>query len=166
MGRRVFQSRGPEWHETGRAVLMTLSQEYWVLPFGEFLAGYPGFLKVMAKSVLLFQMTAPFLLFLPFRTDLVRWALIASFWIFEGGLGLSLQLHLFPLEMMAGTLVFIPTSFWDRLGRRWALVREEADDVTNGGNRSSWVQRGCNDAVVVLLGVWIVSTVARYRRGR
>jgi hypothetical protein len=132
---------GPDWRSTGTAIERALEQTYWRLPPGGFLTQFPGLLRMMSLGVPWFEIVGPLALFVPVWTARLRMVTIAAFAIFQLGLGLCIQLGLFPWVSTAATLAFIPTEVWDRLFRRW---RPSGATVSRPG----WVREG---AVAILL---------------
>ena len=97
---------------------MVLANSYWGRPLGEFLQQFPELLRVLTPVVRYFEIFGPFLMFVPLWTGPIRMLMIAVFWIFQIGLGLTIQLNLFPWIATATTLLFMPGWFWDRIGFR------------------------------------------------
>ncbi len=108
---------GPPWRTDGTAIQIAVGQEYWARPLGEALSKYPGLLAVMTPNVVRLEIFLPLLLFVPVLTGPLRVAGIAIGWMFLAGLGLSIQLNLFPFAAAAAMLPFLPPWFWDRLER-------------------------------------------------
>ncbi len=106
----------PEWRSTFTALEQVMSQSYWLNPAGELLRPHTTLLRVLTPVVPLFEVMAPLLLFLPFRNGPLRCALILAFWAFQLGLGLCVQLNLFPWFSSVATLALVPGWLWDRGG--------------------------------------------------
>jgi len=164
-----FTKNGPEWHSTGTAVQAALGQTHWVRPFGQFLGQYPELLRSLTPMVVYFEVGAALLLFLPFFTARVRGVMIVSFWLFQFGLGLSLQLNLFPWISSVATLPFIPSSFWDQLAKRitWLAERNPAHEAAHNSvrqrpARTLWVWRLEQALAVFLIGWVIIAAVSHY----
>jgi hypothetical protein len=106
----------PEWRSTFTALEQVMGQRYWLHPTGEWLSQYPALLRAMTPLVVVFEVAAPLLLFVPVATGPVRCAVIAALWGFQLGLGLCIHLNLFPWFSSAATLALVPGWLWDRLG--------------------------------------------------
>ncbi len=138
---------GPDWRSTGTAIQRALEQTYWRLPPGEFLTGFPGLLRIMSFGVPWFEVIGPLVMFVPVWTVRLRVVTIAAFALFQLGLGLCIQLHLFPWVSTAATLAFVPTELWDRLVRR---PRPAAGAVSRA-------HRVSQSAVAILLAYCVVA---------
>ena len=153
---------GDDWHVTGKAVEMALSQDYWVRPFGAYVRQYPELLRVLTPTVVCFERIAPFLLFVPIYTGRVRMVVIAFFWLFVLGLGSAIQLNLMPWISTAATLPFLPSSFWDFL-----LKRGTATGVSRGPGMKAIISSPRRNAklyvaeqvLVVVLMVYVAATI-------
>lgn len=163
-----FTKSGPEWHSTGTAVEATLGQSHWVRPFGQFLGEYPGLLRILTPTIVYFEIGAALLLFLPLFTSRARGLMIVSFWLFQVGLGVSLQLNLFPWIASAATLPFIPSSFWNKLSRRipWLVERNLAHQGASSSTRQRplgtlWFWR-LQQALAVFLIAWVVASAVTH----
>ncbi len=114
---------GPEWRTEGTALGSFLASEHWTRPMGRLIAEHPTILKGLTLGVVYFEIFGPLLLFSPLRTGPIRMAALAGFWLLQLGIGSCIQFHMFPWYSTAGTLIFLPTWFWNRLpavlGRRF-----------------------------------------------
>ena len=135
---------GPDWRVTGVAIERALEQTYWSRPAGQLLTRFPELLRMMSFGVPWFEVIAPLLMFVPVATALLRMVAIAAFVMFQLGLGVCIQLHLFPWISTAALLPFVPTGVWDR------LVRPPPATSRPSGR---WLR----DAVVGLLVVYAVA---------
>ncbi len=106
---------GPEWRTEGTALASFLASEHWTRPMGRLIAEYPMVLKWLTLWVVYFEIFGPLLLFSPMRTGPVRMAALAGFWLLQLGIGASIQFHMFPWYSTAGSLIFLPAWFWQRL---------------------------------------------------
>ena len=123
----------PDW-QTGTALEVVLSDQNWTLPFGKFLLQFPQMLKLLTWAVLYFEIVGPFLMFLPVCTGPIRVFTICAFGMLQLGIGLSIELHLFPWTSSLATLPFIPVWFWNKLGSR---VHFHTENKTSAPKRSS-----------------------------
>ncbi len=108
---------GPQWRTDGTAIQIAVGQEYWARPLGAELSRFPGLLAAMTPNVVRLEILLPLLFFVPVFTGPLRVAGIAIGWMFVAGLGLSIQLNLFPFAAAAAMLPFLPAWFWERLER-------------------------------------------------
>ena len=145
----------PDW-QTGAALEVVLSDQNWTLPFGRFLLQFPQMLKVLTWAVVYFEIFGPFLMFLPVCTGPVRVLTIGAFLILQVGIGLSIELHLFPWTSSLATLPFIPVWFWNKLKIR---VQNDVENKTSAptgsitnnlepGNQRWWI--GAREGIVCL----------------
>jgi len=137
---------GPEWTTDGTAIQYALSRRWWLQPFGAWLLANPALPRLLTPSVRWFELLGPLALFVPFYTTQIRLLLVPAFWVFMGGLGLGLALNLFPWITGLGMLTFVPSPFWDALGRRARMFRA---DVESGARQGSGVAFRLVQAVVL-----------------
>jgi len=141
---------GPEWAD-GTAIRYALSRRWWILPFGEWLLAHPPLPEWMTPAVRFFEMLGPLALFAPVSTAGVRLCMIPAFWGLLAGLGLSLELNLFPWIAGIGMLPFLPGSVWDALGRRDALVRAQHSQAAPGPRGIRCAASLAENAIVLAL---------------
>ncbi len=96
----------------GTAIEMALGQTQWIRPAGHFLRQYPELLRYLTHAVVWFEILAPLLLFVPFRTRKIRMLVIPAFWLFQVSLASTFWLHLFPLITAAATIPFLSSILW------------------------------------------------------
>jgi hypothetical protein len=142
---------GADWHATGTAVARALEQTHWSRPFGRALLNFPGPLRMASFAVPWFEAAGAVAMFVPVATAAVRLVTIAAFAVFQLGLGLSIQLNLFPWISSAATLPFLPSVFWDRVTRR---VRSTGPVVTRP---SGWIGEA---VVAAVLGYSIAASLS------
>jgi hypothetical protein len=118
----------PEWRTDGTAVALALQADYFTTRFGKLLLEFPAVTRVLTFAVLSLETFGPALLFLPWKTALMRLIVIGLFIGFHTGLAVSIELATFPWVCCVAWLALLPGSFWDRLAvglrddRRAALV--------------------------------------------
>ena len=134
---------GPEWTTTANALELILQNDYWNQPLASVLRESPGLLSTLTRSVLLFELFAPLFLFVPLWSGPLRLMTIVAFWLFQLGLALTVQVHLFPWFSTAGTLLFIPTSFWHRAGARLESAKEPSSTPSGIARPRRAAQRRC-----------------------
>ncbi len=110
----------PVWHTEMTAVYYALNCDAFVTPLGIALREYPTLMKMLTAGSYWLELLGPFVVLLPFATARLRLVMVAVFWLFHLGLGLTLTIGLFPAICMAAWLVYLPGGFWDWLGRRLA----------------------------------------------
>lgn len=125
---------GPEWSEEGTALQMALSQTYWSRPLGQALRSSPELLGALTPVVVHFETYAPFLMFVPWFMGPLRMLTILAFAALMGGLGATIQLHLFPFAGMLVALPFLPTWFWKRV-----RASPAGEGVRYRPRRSEWI---------------------------
>ncbi|NJO94024.1 MAG: HTTM domain-containing protein [Hydrococcus sp. RM1_1_31] len=86
----------PIWHTEGSAVYYALNLDYLVTPIGKFLLNFPSLLVFLTFTTIWFELLGPFLLFIPFRTDLFRFLAVILFILLHIGFGSGLSIGLFP----------------------------------------------------------------------
>ena len=104
------------WHRAD-AVYYALSIDWLAKPLGQRLLAYPELLRVMTRATYLLEWVLPLFLLVPFFVSRVRAALLACFVGFHVGLGLTMELGLFPAICSVAWLAVIPTAGWDFLQR-------------------------------------------------
>lgn len=103
-----------EWLIDRTVLIEVFRQVSWGHPLGAFLGQFPEMLKVVTPMTVAFELIAPGCLLLSMSLHRFRMTVLASFWFFQLLLGLSIQLNMLPWVMTAPTLMFIPTSIWDK----------------------------------------------------
>jgi hypothetical protein len=109
------------WRETGSAVQMALSQDYWRGALGPALLAHPELLRALSFATIGFEVFGPLLMFSPRATSALRVVGIGGFFGLMAGLGLGIELNLFPFCASATALPFVPASAWERIGWRLPL---------------------------------------------
>jgi hypothetical protein len=120
----VLKWQDPSWHD-GTAVYYALALDTHATAFGKSLLAYPTLLRVLTHATLWFELIGSCLLFFPFRNAFFRLALVFGFWIFQTGLGLTLELGLFPWVSAAAMLPFLPgrsSAPFRKRGPRWTEI--------------------------------------------
>lgn len=109
----------PEWREKGTAVLLALQVESFSTRVGKMMRESHWLCYWMTQYSVWLETAGPAVLLLPFHVGLQRLIVIFLFVTFHAGLGLCLELSLFPWIACSIWLALIPSSFWDRLERHW-----------------------------------------------
>ncbi len=140
----------PVWRESGVAVQIALSQEYWKGVASDALLAHPELLRAAAFSTIGYEMAGPLLLFSPLATLPLRIAGILGFWGLMLGLGLGIELNLFPFCASATALPFLPAALWERLGWRAPAGASPA---------RPWLARGREGAAALLLALALLANL-------
>jgi hypothetical protein len=148
---------GPEWTTDGTAIHYAISRKWWILPFGEWLLAHPPLARWLTPAVRWYELLGPFLLFAPVATAALRLLAIPGFLGLLAGLGLGLQLNLFPWIGAAGLLPFVPALAWYALGGRasWRQLPSGPPALSSAPRRLlAGVVQGAV-LVLLLLVLWI-----------
>jgi hypothetical protein len=126
----------PWWTTEGTAIYYALNVDYMATPFGNALLEFPLLLRVLTHGVYFLEWAGPLLIFLPWKTERWRIAMVTAFWGMHLGIFLCMELGLFPWVSMVGWVLFLPPAFWDRV-ERWRggsrLVAAFSGAFANGG---------------------------------
>jgi len=110
-----YYKTGDEWRTDYTAIYYALSIDELAHPLGLKLLHYKELLKYFTMFTIHFELIAPFLLFCPIKTYIVRTLTIFGFFGFQLGIGSCLQLGIFPWAATIGVLPFFPSWFWNKL---------------------------------------------------
>jgi hypothetical protein len=97
----------------GRALGIAFTDDMLTRPAGQALLAYPGLLTALTYSVLAIELVAPFLLFCPWRTNLVRSVAIAVLVGMHIGIELTMTVLIFSYASLAALTLFVPSVWWD-----------------------------------------------------
>jgi hypothetical protein len=109
------------WTRDGTAIQYALSLSSFGTAFGTWLLGYPTLLKMLTFSCVALERFGPLLVFVPLARGWVRAIVIAAFMSLHLGMALSLRLGPFPYICLVAWIPFLPSVFWDAVGRRFRL---------------------------------------------
>ncbi|NIL98845.1 MAG: hypothetical protein GTO62_17445, partial [Planctomycetales bacterium] len=139
---------------------------------GGLLLAYPTLLRCLTWATYWLEWLGPCLAFCPWKTPRLRVALVATFWLFHLGLGMTLALGLFPWIALVAWLPFLPATAWQGLSN-WAVgqrvgraTMEFAGWWRAGVERRGWftraeVPRGqprrLTSAVVLFLLLYVIA---------
>jgi hypothetical protein len=98
---------------SGEAVEYVLSLEMYVKPLGEFLRRFPELLRVISTFVVLLEIIAPILIFVPRINKFVRGVSMALFWWMHIAIWATMSIGIFSLTAMVSWFVFVPGSAWN-----------------------------------------------------
>lgn len=107
----------PIWRVEGSAVYYALSIDSLATPLGHYLLNFPSLLVFFNFATLAIELLGPFLLFIPIYTDFFRLCAIILFISLHIGFGSTLSIGNFPWIASIAWLVFLPSSFWNRLAQ-------------------------------------------------
>ena len=117
----------PSWRSEGTAVFLALSIDQFATPIAHALLPYHGLLKVMTFGALALEMAGPFIALFSFTSARNRTLIVGAFVGFHIGLGLCLELGIFPAVCICGWLAFLPKPVWDKLERKIERARNTLD---------------------------------------
>ena len=106
-------SREP-WRQ-GEALAHALGVTYFSGPLGPWLATQHWLMAPGSWGTIAFELLAPCLAFVPWRSDRLRLAVVALFVGFHVLLMAAFSIGSFPAVCIVAWLVFLPASFWDAL---------------------------------------------------
>ncbi len=133
---------GATWWSEGTAIQLSLMLTEWNGPLSNGLLYYPGLMKVMTFSLLLFEVVGPFLLISPIATEPLRTVAVAIFFSFHFGLFAFMELGMFPWVGMVTVLGLLPGWAWqagplktlqqrlDERFSRWPSVQTEPNRLS------------------------------------
>ena len=105
------------WHGSGSALLVALQLDLFVKPAGIWLRQFPETCRWLTWATMFMELWFPFVAFMPVKRTWCRWFVILSFWLLHAGIWLCLDVGPFSYIMCVAWMVFIPGSFWDRVGQ-------------------------------------------------
>lgn len=111
----VLLKNDPAWWQ-GQAVYMALAIDQFTTPFGNWLLQQKNLLPLLTYSTIAWEFIGAIIVFSPWKTARLRMLAILGFGLMHLGLGLCMELGLFPWISLCSWLVFIPTLCWDQLG--------------------------------------------------
>lgn len=108
----------PCWRTEGTAIYWALNVDYLTTHWGRVLLGYPELTRFLTHATFWLETLGPTLAFVPVWTARTRILVVLTMWGFHLlGLGVTMRLGLFPYISSLSWLVFLPSEFWDGLGR-------------------------------------------------
>jgi hypothetical protein len=106
------------WWRSGHAISNALSLGRYETVLGHWLLRFPTALRLGEPLVLVVEVFAPALLWLPVRQPIIRTAVVVTMVLLHASFGACLRLGLFPLVSATAWLAVIPGEVWDRLRLR------------------------------------------------
>jgi len=116
----VSKFQADAWLE-GRAVYSVLAKASYAQPLGDALLAWPEVLHALTMATLFIEGAVVVLLFLPWATARVRIGVFFVNFFFQLGLWLCLDIGVFQPLAMAVLIPFLPSRFWERIGRARAV---------------------------------------------
>ncbi len=133
------------WRTDGYALYMALSIGHFTTPLGRVLLDHHSLLSFLTFATIWLESFGPFLLFVPWRNWVFRMLAFVSFLGFHIGIGLTMRMGIFQPVCIAIWFVFLPSEFWDWLGRRLHRTRPaglklclDATDATSRRSVRFW----------------------------
>ena len=113
----TFKDHPMWWNQN--AAYFALHVDQLVTPFGMWLRQIDWLLPILTKAAFTMAIAAPLLVFCPFWTGKARMIVILAMIGTHLALAMSLNLGLLPYVAAMSWLVFIPSSFWDGIKKRF-----------------------------------------------
>ena len=114
----IFKT-GPTWWVDGTAIQFSLQLNQWSGKWAHLPLMFPEVLRLMTFAILFFELFGPPLFFSPWRTGPVRTLMVLCFMSFHLGLGIFLEIGLFPWVGLLTVASLFPTWAWKRRPWRW-----------------------------------------------
>lgn len=136
-----------EWVIDATAMQSILAHPRYETTLGVALLGYPMVLAAMSVATYFFEILGSMLVLLP-RKGLGRRRLVLApvFMVFHVGIAVLMGLAMFPHVMIALWLLYLPSSFWDRVWRRSHLAVASAASLVD---TNRWRNRLAAGAVAI-----------------
>ena len=123
----------PAWTSTGNAVYLALNIDQMSRPVGQVLLHQSWLLRPLSLGTLWLEVLGPVLLLVPALGGRLRALAVVLFLLFHTGLGLTLQLGVFPFVCGAAWLAFVPSFVWERIPWRGVRQRSGLERLTRLG---------------------------------
>ena len=95
----------------GETLALVFAHDFYASPPAAFFLQYPGFLRVMTVATLVLEWAA-LLLFVP-NSPRLRLVVIGTLAALHSGMGVCLEVGLFPYVSLTGLILFLPSEFWN-----------------------------------------------------
>lgn len=115
----ALQKDGDRWREDSTALYYALGARDLTRDSGEWLfQNAPAwFFSFFTTGTMLMEFAVPILLLLPIRTAFLRTVAVLLVVMLHTGIGLTMEVGLFPLISIASISVVLPSQFWESLSR-------------------------------------------------
>ena len=114
----IFKT-GPTCGSDGTAIQFSLQLNQWSGKWAHLPLMFPEVLRLMTFVILFVELFGPPLFFSPWRTGPVRTLMVLCFMSFHLGLGIFLEIGLFPWVGLLTVASLFPTWAWERRPWRW-----------------------------------------------
>lgn len=114
----------PVYHTDFDAVWFMLQLDIFTTPIGRWLGQHYVTTKFLSFTSYALEIIGPLLLFIPWKRDLFRGIAVISFWLFHGGIGLTMYLGNFVPICLIIWVGLIPTAWWNYLVTRRRATTE------------------------------------------
>lgn len=115
----AYMKLWPEWYITHSAVYEILSLETFRLPIANIIYSHPLLLRFLSWSSMIVEFVGPILLIFPFFHTWARLIGIIAIISLHVGIVTHIGVGIFPWISMTAIIALLPSSFWDRIIRRW-----------------------------------------------
>ncbi len=119
----------PEWTKDGTALYYALSLDQIVYPVGKLIYPYPGLLKFLTISVFYMEVILPLVLLIPFFVPRWRRLFICIIFLFQMGIGLTMNVGLFFIINIVSLIGLIPGKEMDGLDRKLKIIRTKGQGL-------------------------------------
>ncbi len=109
----LHKTVSPAWIPDGTILYYVFNMKGFVLPFGEWLLGFPSLWQGLTYGAWVLELLGPFLLFSPWFFLPLRGGVLLLFVGLHLGIAICMNVGLFPLHNFVSLLLFIPACFWD-----------------------------------------------------
>ncbi len=110
----VFKHRTEEW-TNGLAVYYALSHDHYATSFGRFIFKQLELMKTLTYGSYWFELIGPLLLFSPIFTIFIRTLMVIAFISFQMGMGISMEIAIFPWAASIAMILFLPSEIWNNI---------------------------------------------------
>ncbi len=107
----VLLKTGDSWWQ-GDALYLALEADLFATRWGVWLRQFGWLLKPLTLATLYWEMLGPLLVFLPWRNGVFRTLAVAGFVLLHVGIGLTMNVGIFPLVSIVGWIALLPGVFW------------------------------------------------------
>eukprot|EP01133_Synstelium_polycarpum_P009234 gene9234-10832_t len=140
---------GDEWRVDYTATFFALQLDYFRTSFADILLQFPNFLKLMTFCVLYFEGYGPLLCMSPFWTAPLKTLGALLFLMMHIGFAVFMKLGIFSPICAAGSILLIPSYFWDRLTER-VRSKERCDIHLYYNGRYGYIMAGLASTFLLL----------------
>lgn len=134
---------------SGNAMEYVLRLDIYILPLGRQMLEYPILLTIVTYATLFWEVAGIWLLLSWKSNDFARILVMLSYWAFHIGISLTMAIGLFPFICLVIWLPLVPSSVWQRFGRRKKSDHTVATTVLQ--DRPGPVRFACSCLAVVVV---------------